>query len=162
MIMQNKPIKDTIKADNSTYSSNKIEELVAGASGELPTVTPEDEGKVLTVGDAGEWTIGDVENDTFIIEVDTEYKPINSITVSDLETLASSKALFIKGPLTLRNIMPACLTYIISGPERVPAILTPLALNLQGTSIQCAILAANTAVGVISSFSYTPKTISLS
>lgn len=49
------PIKDTVKADNSTYSSNKIESLIHSAT-ELPTPTSENIGKVVTVvsdGDEG-------------------------------------------------------------------------------------------------------------
>lgn len=49
------PIKDTVKADNSTYSSNKIESLIHSAT-ELPATSVEDIGKAVTVvsdGDEG-------------------------------------------------------------------------------------------------------------
>lgn len=53
------PIKDTVKADNSTYSSNKIESLVQSAM-DLPAVTAEDAGDVLMVNDEGEWAKGEI------------------------------------------------------------------------------------------------------
>lgn len=53
------PIKDTVRADNSTYSSNKIEALVQSAM-DLPAVTSEDAGDVLMVSDEGEWGKGEI------------------------------------------------------------------------------------------------------
>lgn len=53
------PIKDTVRADNSTYSSNKIEALVQSAM-DLPAVTSEDAGDVLMVSDDGEWGKGEI------------------------------------------------------------------------------------------------------
>ena len=53
------PIKDTVKADNSTYSSNKIESLIHSAT-ELPETGIEDAGDVLMVNDEGEWDKGEI------------------------------------------------------------------------------------------------------
>lgn len=53
------PIKDTVKADNSTYSSNKIESLIHSAT-ELPETGIEDAGDVLMVNDEGEWAKGEI------------------------------------------------------------------------------------------------------
>lgn len=53
------PIKDTVKADNSTYSSNKIESLIHSAT-ELPETSIEDAGDVLMVNDEGEWDKGEI------------------------------------------------------------------------------------------------------
>lgn len=53
------PIKDTVRADNSTYSSNKIEALVQSAM-DLPEVTSEDAGDVLMVSEDGEWGKGEI------------------------------------------------------------------------------------------------------
>ena len=53
------PIKDTVKADNSTYSSNKIESLIHSAT-ELPETSIEDAGDVLMVNDEGEWAKGEI------------------------------------------------------------------------------------------------------
>lgn len=53
------PIKDTVKADNSTYSSNKIESLIHSAT-ELPEISIEDAGDVLMVNDEGEWAKGEI------------------------------------------------------------------------------------------------------
>lgn len=53
------PIKDTVKADNSTYSSNKIESLIHSAT-ELPETGVEDAGDVLMVNDEGEWAKGEI------------------------------------------------------------------------------------------------------
>lgn len=53
------PIKDTVKADNSTYSSNKIESLIHSAT-ELPEAGIEDAGDVLMVNDEGEWAKGEI------------------------------------------------------------------------------------------------------
>ena len=53
------PIKDTVKADNSTYSSNKIESLIHSAT-ELPETSVEDAGDVLMVNDEGEWAKGEI------------------------------------------------------------------------------------------------------
>lgn len=49
----NPNIADGIKSDNKTYSSNKIESLVAEAT-ELPTPEAGDAGKVVTVNAAGD------------------------------------------------------------------------------------------------------------
>ena len=53
------PIKDTVKADNSTYSSNKIESLIHSAT-ELPETSVADAGDVLMVNDEGEWDKGEI------------------------------------------------------------------------------------------------------
>ena len=53
------PIKDTVKADISTYSSNKIESLIHSAT-ELPETGIEDAGDVLMVNDEGEWAKGEI------------------------------------------------------------------------------------------------------
>ena len=53
------PIKDTVKADNSTYSSNKIESLIHSAT-ELPETSIEDAGDILMVNDEGEWAKGEI------------------------------------------------------------------------------------------------------
>ena len=53
------PIKDTVKADNSTYSSNKIESLIHSAT-ELPETSIEDAGDVLMVNEEGEWDKGEI------------------------------------------------------------------------------------------------------
>lgn len=53
------PIKDTVKADNSTYSSNKIESLIHSAT-ELPETSIADAGDVLMVNDEGEWDKGEI------------------------------------------------------------------------------------------------------
>ena len=53
------PIKDTVKADNSTYSSNKIESLIHSAT-ELPETSIVDAGDVLMVNDEGEWDKGEI------------------------------------------------------------------------------------------------------
>lgn len=53
------PIKDTVKADNSTYSSNKIESLIHSAT-ELPETSAADAGDVLMVNDEGEWDKGEI------------------------------------------------------------------------------------------------------
>lgn len=53
------PIKDTVKADNSTYSSNKIESLIHSAT-ELPETGVEDAGDVLMVNEEGEWAKGEI------------------------------------------------------------------------------------------------------
>lgn len=49
------PIKDTVKADNSTYSSNKIESLIHSAT-ELPVPTQTDNGKSIYVS-SGRYTL---------------------------------------------------------------------------------------------------------
>lgn len=53
------PIKDTVKADNSTYSSNKIESLIHSAT-ELPEASVADAGDVLMVNEEGEWDKGEI------------------------------------------------------------------------------------------------------
>lgn len=53
------PIKDTVKADNSTYSSNKIESLIHSAT-ELPETSVADAGDVLMVNEEGEWAKGEI------------------------------------------------------------------------------------------------------
>lgn len=53
------PIKDTVKADNSTYSSNKIESLIHSAT-ELPETSVADAGDVLMVNEEGEWDKGEI------------------------------------------------------------------------------------------------------
>lgn len=53
------PIKDTVKADNSTYSSNKIESLIHSAT-ELPETSAADAGDVLMVNEQGEWDKGEI------------------------------------------------------------------------------------------------------
>lgn len=63
------PIKDTVKADNSTYSSNKIESLIHSAT-ELPETSVADAGDVLMVNEEGEWAKGELpDSDIFYFDV---------------------------------------------------------------------------------------------
>ncbi len=72
----NPNIADGIKADNKTYSSNKIESLIS--TSQLPEIGEGDTGKVVTVGSDG-------------YELDTPFKPaITEITpVTDSTTTAT-------------------------------------------------------------------------
>lgn len=91
------PIKDTVRADNSTYSSNKIEALVQSA-GDLPAVTSEDAGDVLMVSEEGEWGKNPINKlpdpgalgDFLRVASDGEWHSAGYIPASQLPAVTSS------------------------------------------------------------------------